>query len=378
MKGIAKYISVFSLAMSVMGCVEPYLPAIVEENPQYLVVNGMLNLDGTAEIRLTTTTNINSKEAPPAVSQAVVTIETDDNNSFQLSESRLGQYLASGLSLNSNTQYRLRIKANGEEYLSEFVPMKNSPPIDSVTYFASGEGIDINVHTHDPSGESRYYKWSFAEAWEYRAEYYSTHRLINNVLVPRPVEDLRYICYKNQMGAAFTVESTTRFFDDRVSNLRVTTIEPQSEKVSRRYSILVKQQVLTEDGYHYWETLKKTTEQVGGLFDPLPSSIDGNIQCISNSSRKAIGFFTASGVSEKRLFISSRDISPSYPRYFVGVGCLMDSVIFEPNVDYGSSENVVAPIMDQIFIIGFTFSTSGCVDCTLHGGVVTKPEFWDQ
>ncbi len=377
MSSSGKYCGAFLFLTFLGACVEPYLPALIEENPNYVVVNGILNVDGTAQIKLTTTTNINSVETAPAVSQAVVTIESSDNTSFQLHESLAGTYVITGLALGTDKKYRLRIKANGEEYLSEFVPIKNSPAIDSLTYSSSAEGVDINVHTHDPLGESKFYKWNFIETWEYSAHYYSSHRLVDNELVFRPAEDLRYICYDSEPGTTFALESTTRFSQDQVSNFKVHALLPRSVKMSRRYSILIKQQVLTEAGYQYWETLKKSTEQVGGLFDPLPATIQGNIHCISNPDRKAIGFFTASGVSEKRLFIGANDISQFYPRFQTGTGCQRDTLLFGEGVNYGDLETVVAPIDDRSVPIGFTYSTPHCIDCTQQGGVVVKPEFWN-
>jgi hypothetical protein len=378
MKETVRYCKALLMTLFLAGCIEPYLPVVVEENPNYLVVNGMLNIDGTAEIRLTRTTNVGSYGIPPAVNQAVVTIESNNNNSVQLEQTILaGYYATTGLTFDTNTEYRLRIQTNDEEYVSDFVPIRNSPPIDSVTYFASEDGIDINVHTHDPANASRYYKWNFVETWEYRSEHFSTYRLIDDVLVPRTAEEFRFICYDSEPGTTFAIESTTRFVDDRVSNFRVHFIEPKSEKVSRRYSILIKQQVLTEEGYHYWETLKKSTEQIGGLFDPLPSTIQGNIHCISDPSRKAIGFFTASGVTEKRLFIDAGELPQSYPRFRLFGGCPVDTVFFEVGVSNGSSDNVIGPLSNMMAIIGYTFSSSECVDCTQHGGVVTKPEFWE-
>ncbi len=51
-------------------------------------------------------------------------------------------------------------------------------------------------------------------------------------------------------------------------------------------------------------------ENAGTLFDPTPTAIPGNIYCIDNPEEPVLGYFEASGVSTRRVFIN-RDLMPS-------------------------------------------------------------------
>ncbi|MEJ7664694.1 MAG: DUF4249 family protein [Hymenobacter sp.] len=52
---------------------------------------------------------------------------------------------------------------------------------------------------------------------------------------------------------------------------------PPSSKLYYLYSILVRQYALTPEEFAYWDKLRKNTENLGTLFDPLPSQLSGNV-----------------------------------------------------------------------------------------------------
>lgn len=357
----------------VSSCVEVYQPSIVENNPRYLVVNGILNSDGPTEIRLTYSTHISSADPAPRVSGALVEIQDEENNSYGLAETSDGIYTSGPeLLLDMQRKYRLHIvTAEQKEYVSEFVEVKRTPPIDSISFDADEDGLDINISAHDPEGNSQYYKWNFQETWEYNARYLSLYRMVEGVLMPKDPAEYTYTCYKTVPNDGIIIESTLRLTEDRVSEFTLTTIPPASDKVSRKYSIIVQQYVLTEEAYNYMELLRNNTEQIGGLFDPLPSQIQGNIRCISDPAEVAIGFFIATSVEEKRIFILPNDIPESYPDYR-SMACAIDTTIFQPLVIYGSLENIIVPVPG-----GFVSAPGECIDCRYRGGVISRPDFWD-
>ena len=370
----------FTISFISASCVEIYEPEIVEHNPTYLVVNGILNLDGPTEISLTYSTNISSTEPPPRVSEALVEIQDSENQTYGLNETAEGIYTAGAdLVPDTQLQYRLHIVTAGKEYLSDFVEVKQTPPIDSVNFQGSEDGVDINISTHDPTGQSKYYKWNFTETWEYNARFLSTYRMVEGVLMPKHRDEYAFTCYKTVPNDGVLIESTVRLREDRVSNFTLTTIPPASDKVSRKYSVIIQQYVLTEEAYQYMELLRNNTEQIGGLFDPLPSQIQGNIYCISDPDDKAIGFFVATSIEEKRIFIKREDLPDSYP-VFPSRACIADTTIFQPLVIYGSLESIIFPLFSTgtpPVASGFVSSSTDCTDCRFFGGILTKPDFWD-
>src|SRR5688572_8131111 len=82
-------------------------------------------------------------------------------------------------------KYRLSIStSNHKQYFSEFIELTSCPPIDSITWKPSiqSPGININVNTHDDSGNTRFYQWTFEETWEYTSRYGASMKLENGVV----------------------------------------------------------------------------------------------------------------------------------------------------------------------------------------------------
>jgi hypothetical protein len=52
----------------------------------------------------------------------------------------------------------------------------------------------------------------------------------------------------------------------------------------------------------------------GKLFDPVAAQLTGNIKCISDPEKKAIGFFEASSVSCSAYIVDLRNLENSQPR----------------------------------------------------------------
>jgi hypothetical protein len=49
------------------------------------------------------------------------------------------------------------------------MPVQNNPPIDSISWKRDEEGVRVFVNTHNPEGNTRYYRWEFEETWEIRS-----------------------------------------------------------------------------------------------------------------------------------------------------------------------------------------------------------------
>jgi S-methylmethionine-dependent homocysteine/selenocysteine methylase len=76
----------------------------------------------------------------------------------------------------------------------------------------------------------------------------------------------------------------------------------QEQKLHHKYSLLVKQYSVGEAAFHYWNELKKTSQEQGWLFDRQPALLNSNIRNINDEDEDILGFFTMSGVEEKRGF----------------------------------------------------------------------------
>jgi len=163
----------------ILSCKKPFTPTLSNaDNSRYLVIEGTISGNDSTFIRLDRTKKVDTLKTINPETGAVVTIESDANNSYTLTEIRSGIYAAPSLGLDASHKYRLRVKTTDNKiYLSDYVPLKNSPPIDSVGFVSQSSAVQIYVNTHDAANATRNYRWEFNEDWQfhsmYRSAYYS-------------------------------------------------------------------------------------------------------------------------------------------------------------------------------------------------------------
>ena len=85
------------------------------------------------------------------------------------------------------------------------------------------------------------------------------------------------------------------------------------QKLHHKYSLLVKQYSLGQEAFHYWNELKKTSQEQGGLYDRQPALLKSNMQNVNDETEIVLGFFSMAGVVERRAFAEKPeglDLSP--------------------------------------------------------------------
>jgi hypothetical protein len=361
----------WSLILLVAGCVDPYRPPEITAPASYLVVNGFFDSapGTTTNIQLTRTQNLADSKAPTVETRAQVSIESAHNVSYALRETRNGTYSLTGVTPQANETYRLRIKtAQGKEYVSDYVPVVTTPAIDSVNWFVENDGVQINVNTHDPRGNTRYYRWDYNDTWEFTAAYPSSLELVNNELIAR-TEDV-YRCWASDSSSTIVVSTSARLSQDIISQRPLMFIPGQSIKLGVRYSMLVRQYGLTKEAYDYYEQLAKITQSVGSLFDPQPSQITGNIRSVNNSADLVLGFFRVGSVTSKRIFIQKAQLPSWYPQ----TGNLLCQIDTMTLTEIRQNQSGVLNYFDMG---QYLTSSLYCVDCRLRG-TNKRPAFWNN
>lgn len=360
-----------------IGCVEPYEPSVTTQVTNYLVVDAVMNsTDGSASVNLTRTLPLYADEPAPRELNAGITIEDEDGIVHALPEIGNGIYEQNGLFIDEEKQYRLRIRTtDNQEYLSQFIPVKNSPPIDSIFWLPESDGTRIFVNTHDDSGNSRYYKWTYQETWEYSSPFSSSLKLVNGQVVPRPPSEYINVCWKSLISKNILVGSSIKLQKDMISHYPLVFIPRTSNKLVRKYSILVRQQSITEEAYEYWLQLQQTTESLGSLFDPMPSQINGNLYNASNPSEPVLGFFSAGSTVEKRIFIKKEEL-PEHLWFFPRSSCSYDTILVNELGLHGNQTLLITSYGYPV-IEGYLSSANSCIDCRLQGGTTSKPFFWE-
>ncbi len=139
--------------------------------------------------------------------------------------------------------------------------------------------------------------------------------------------DSLYICWDSNQSTMIYIASTENLSSDVIYQFPLQTISYYtSNRLINRYSILVKQIVLTKEWYEWKQELKKNTEQLGSIFDPQPSVTGGNINCITDPTERVIGFIGCTSQTESRIFIDRSQLPP-VPVYSADMkDCKIDSI----------------------------------------------------
>ena len=375
-----------------LGCKKAYNPKIVSSAGNYLVVEGVINTGSDSSIiRLSRTVPLSSNLPAQPEKGAVISIVTDGGINYPVIEQGNGIYKGAVINSVALVKYSLKIvTSNGETYQSDFVTAKNSPPIDSVYYKVTGSGINLYADTHDPTNNSRYYRWDFTDTYLFHSAFdsygYFTNKPKDTVVGRFPAQQI-YQCWRNDTSSNIIVNSTAKLTNDVVSGNLISSITSSSEKISVRYSIMVTQYVLTTDAFNYYQQLKNNTQSLGTIFDPQPSELPGNIHSISNPSEVVIGYITAGLPSKRRIFIDNHFL-PNWQSDSPYTGCLLDTDLYKFTLKNGLVINQVAinifpgyhvPVLPIAVpdgpILGWSSSSPACVDCTLRGSN-KKPDYW--
>ncbi|MEM6345306.1 MAG: DUF4249 domain-containing protein [Bacteroidota bacterium] len=384
------------LLVFLVACIEPF-EVDIPAGERFLVVEGFITDQAEAyTVKLSYSSPV-SAEGFEVVSNASVSVERQSGASFDFTETTQGTFQSDPLNFQAQIgeSYRLLIEINGQSYASSFVPLKASPPIGELRWqfdqrvTAEGPlaGIQIFVDTEDPEANSRYYRYQWVETWKYGIALPANYIYIGNdqsqTIQAFPT------CYATEISQGINIASSTQNEGDRLVGHPLTYVTTQTNRLDKRYSILVKQYVMEEEEFLFWKTIKESTENVGSLFDRQPQSRLGNLQNINDPTEPVLGYFSASAVSEKRLYVNRSELPPTtrvnngFRECFLTLDTLslLEAGVTPEDRDatvFGKINNgqVFYDFRDRPFITGYIFTTKDCSDCRALGGSEIKPDFW--
>ncbi|SHI35199.1 protein of unknown function [Hymenobacter daecheongensis DSM 21074] len=370
------------LLVMLSGCIDEYMPDAISTAKSHLVVDGFINPTGITTITLSRTYPVGLNSPPPPETKATVYIEQEGGNRYAMPETATkGTYQSASLKLDMSKPYHLRLTtAAGKQYASEYVAAKLTPPIDNVRWQAAADGLNIYVNSHDAKNTTQYYRWEYEETWEIMPPFrplYEYNRFTRQ-MVPNTA-GYPSICWGTAKSSAVALTKTTSLSQDIVADFPLRSLASTESPLRYRYSILVKQYAHTPEEYAYWSQLKKTTEDIGTLFDPLPSQITGNVRCLNDTEELAFGYVGAHSAAEKRIFISRSQLPGTW---FINTGyekCVPPDTIEMKYVDATFKSGLVVPIADVYSksggLRGYTAAGLDCIDCRKRGSAV-RPVFW--
>jgi hypothetical protein len=100
--------------------------------------------------------------------------------------------------------------------------------------------------------------------------------------------------------------------------------------------LYLKQYTLNNETYLYYKSLGEQLQSEGKLFDPIAAQLKGNIKCLTDPEKKAIGFFEASSISYSAYIVDFRNLKNSQPS-------VIETPYILPPESYGCWINTTPP-----------------------------------
>ena len=330
---------------------------------------------------------------------ATVLIRDNNQNEYQFNEVRDGYYVSQNqFQAVPDVQYQLFVTTSDNKlYESKPIQILGKSNLESMSVSKDmneeqKEFFNIKINSFDPNRTSNYYRYTFEETYEVRAPYWSPFKAIvisENppiVNITTKTEENK-ICWNTIQSNEIILNETTGLSEDRVSDFIIRKIPVDDFSVSYRYSILVKQYVMSLEAHTFYKTLSKFSNSESLLSQNQPGFFSGNVYSVANQDEKVLGFFDVSYVSSKRMFFNYRDFFENGRPPNI-VDCLPLVAPELPIGETGESDLVVALNSNQWMFYDYNYNQDpdflpgpfvlvkkDCGDCTTNGSNI-KPNFW--
>jgi hypothetical protein len=401
-----KSLAVILIGFTAFKCIDPFIPKL-DGNKTWLVVDALI----TDENRSYVVTLSNSKQEKDAstvwVSDASVSVTDEEGNSTLLTAFGNGIYKTDSLTFRGEVgkSYRLHIlTSNGNEYASDTCTILPVPGIDTI-YFGKDvqlsdnqsmarQGLSVYLDTKAGIDDKYFLRWEYEETWKFGVTLPKLYEYINDTTINQiPPAYVKEFCWKSARSAEILTGAVLPGESGILKKQPVIFISPElSDRISLRYSILIKQYSVSQREYDYWNNLKQVNETNGDIFGSQPFAVVSNIKNINDPSEQVLGYFQVSAVEQKRKYIDYNETLPlNLPLYHSGCKRIAKSpadypvppftqpVTFNQIYEMFMSNPIysfVEPVFDGSGKLSkLVFTTVECADCE-KTGTSSKPDFW--
>jgi hypothetical protein len=360
------------------GCVEPFFP-------DELATQKLLEIDGTITdregyhyIRISWSSNYQNPQLIPKEG-CQVEVLSRTGIAIQFSETNPGlymQWIDQGI-IQTGEDYKVRVVTENSTYESDFETMIPCAPVGEVYYLVEDketddpaitlQGIQYYTDLNAPEGYARNYRWELEETWEYHSEYpirfyWDGTRIVD---LGHTADSLFYCWSSGSIREIYTA-SMQYISGDSLTAIPLRYVSNETDRLTVKYCLLVKQYSLSEQAYNYWNQLQKLSQETGGLYETQPPQIRGNIHNINDENEIVLGNFNVSAMTEKRIFTTEKFsfFTPSDKCELwlpiEGLSAVKWPMLLHPD------ERGLPMLADP-----------QCFDCTMKGGTTIKPESWE-
>lgn len=374
------------LAFMLPSCIIPYEPHIDVGNVNKFVVSGQVTDNNEFQtVSVSMASPIDEPQYIP-VSGCFVRIFDDKGNEFEMHETEAGLYKGriEATYLTPGTSFKVDIlTSDGISLESDFDRMSECPEIDSVYYIRKEfltdilgritNGLQFYLDLNSGNIDSHFFRWEAIETWEHHAKYprqWYWDGAINQIYPP---DYSRTVCWSTQLVKNIYTLSTEGLVKNKYLMFPLEFVDNHTPRLVYGYSLLINQFALSEAAYSFWDQLRINSTEQGGLYEKQPLSIVGNLHNITNPDQAVLGFFSASSVKSKRIFVGPvKDLAFDYtelcqPAPLTRGGFLAIKPREYPAYLMGDDNGWVGVRLSQF-----------CVDCTSSGGTTSKPVFWPE
>ncbi|MEA1887171.1 MAG: DUF4249 domain-containing protein [Bacteroidota bacterium] len=352
------------------SCTTKFLPEI-DEYDNMIVVEGLLTDEYiTNYVKLSRTIPVGITGISSPLVDAHVYVQDDLLRVGVFYEQRPGYYATDSLIFRGEVgrTYTLHLVIDGKKYESDPIVMQEVQPIDSL--YAEFDYIEDGIYpplyqyivyfdSYDSLNSNKYFRWTYDEVWEYHLPWHY------------PPEYKR-ICWLSEKSTDIILKNNSHMEESIIKKHPLLQLDNRSStKLFQKYSILLKQYSISEDEYTYWESMRKITDEQGGLYDPIPQPLIGNMRCVDDPAEPVLGYFSVSAVAKKRLFIQNKTLKHLQD----GQYCVTDTAATIEEIS-GLGRHVF--ILEEIDGVGFLLTKfEQCADCRVFGTNI-PPDFWDD
>jgi len=390
MKADPTHRSIFALIVILMqsGCIERYYPDEEElKTGTVVIVAHLCDNPGEQTIQLSRTSTIHYPHYEP-MSACFVEVEKLNGESREFVETKPGYYscFLDEQFLESGGQFALVvITPEGECYESEYEKLYPAAAISDLYWEREQhhtakleevlDGVQFYMDFEFEKEAGMYLKWDLEETYqihnpEYTAFVFSKDRRFMQL----PDSSSWRTCWITLGIPDFYTMDLEFVEGDIFRQMPLNYVSHETRRLHIRYSLLVRQYSLSESSFRYWDELRKNMHSAGGMFDKQPALTSSNICNVNDREEVVLGFFSISGVSEKRTFVDEikemrlkEDPEYCYPGDY------------PPGLAYFPT-SYLPVYLSRVFVeeaemLGEV--NKYCVDCRDYkGSAHIKPDFW--
>jgi len=383
------------LIFGLLGCLEEFDPKIPDSKNGFLVIDGVItDQPGPYAITITKSSSLD-EESEPVTGIADILIEAEDGVLENLTETDVGVYQTDILQGQVGNGYRLSFTYQNQRYQSSWETIRPSPIIDSVYFQEEIRGttdLDINVRglqffidNHIENGDKQYFRYEWEETWKFAAPAPILFDYFGNDSIRLTLEPPADICWKQINSIGINLATTENLTENVLSGHNLGFITGDDDRFTIRYSLLAKQFSIDQKEYIFWKNLEESNEELGNLFDRQPARVTGNVTNIDNTGELVLGYFSASGLREERIYIDNIEVSDALR---AASFCKEVEILLKSELGQGYEQSLLGKIAGGAIFFDFLYQSESpspigalivqpiCADCTLNDGIVDEPDFW--